>query len=161
MSESPDPSHDAQAEAEMAMRAMMGFSSFSERRPKKQSYTTPMNAPPVATDPKQTASGVPGPSEKHAGDEEQLVSSPHHPLPSSSATTPLPAPPQQTSYAFTSPQTGISYTAAELEEWSRGKVNARGDKVFFKPGFVSDDPWFRLRETGTGGNGEKGSSNSS
>ena len=51
----------------------------------------------------------------------------------------------QPAYAFTSPQTGISYTRQELEEWTRGKVNERGDKVYFKPGFVAEDPWSRLR----------------
>lgn len=49
-------------------------------------------------------------------------------------------------YAFISPETGISYTRSELDEWSRGKVNERGDTVFFKPGFVCEDPWFRLRD---------------
>ncbi|ETI25470.1 hypothetical protein G647_02243, partial [Cladophialophora carrionii CBS 160.54] len=48
-------------------------------------------------------------------------------------------------FVFTSPQTGISYTNQELDEWSRGKLNDQGDKVYFKPGFVDADPWSRLR----------------
>ncbi len=49
-------------------------------------------------------------------------------------------------YAFTSPETGVAYTRGELDQWSRGKVDGRGDTVFFKPGFVCADPWFRLRD---------------
>ncbi|KIX99701.1 uncharacterized protein Z520_04337 [Fonsecaea multimorphosa CBS 102226] len=162
MPESPESSHDAQADAELTMRAMMGFSSFSERRPKNQSHTSLMNAQHSTTDSKEPAPDAPGSSDfsdsRHPqafesqnppGDDEQM-SSLHNDL--SPNSTPYPAQQQQqTSYAFTSPQTGISYTSEELEQWSRGKVNARGDKVFFKPGFVSDDPWFRLR--GGAGNG--------
>jgi hypothetical protein len=55
---------------------------------------------------------------------------------------------QQANFMFTSPQTGISYTKQELEEWARGKINGQGDKVYFKPGFVDDDPWSRLRKKG-------------
>jgi hypothetical protein len=56
--------------------------------------------------------------------------------------------PQDPSYAYVSPETGVSYTAQELNEWGRGKINEHGDKVYFKPGFVIDDPWFRLRKSG-------------
>lgn len=49
-------------------------------------------------------------------------------------------------YAFVAPRTGISYTRAELDAWAKGKVNANGDLVYFKPAFVSEDPWFRLRD---------------
>ncbi|OCT47192.1 hypothetical protein CLCR_02693 [Cladophialophora carrionii] len=55
---------------------------------------------------------------------------------------------QQAICVFTSPETGISYTKQELDEWSRGKLNDQGDKVYFKPGFVDADPWSRLRGVG-------------
>lgn len=47
--------------------------------------------------------------------------------------------------AFTSPDGQTTYTRSELDELARGKPNSNGDLVFFKPGFVSEDPWFRLR----------------
>jgi hypothetical protein len=47
---------------------------------------------------------------------------------------------------YTNPVTGISFTHAELEELAYGKVNKHGIKVYFKPGFVNDDPWWRLKE---------------
>lgn len=48
--------------------------------------------------------------------------------------------------AFTSPETGISFTHEELKDLMEGKkINERGDKVYFKPGFVTNDPWARLR----------------
>jgi hypothetical protein len=62
--------------------------------------------------------------------------------------TNIPHQPQQPRYAFISTQTGISYTRAELDEWQNGKVNKRGDKVYFKPGFVDEDPWARLKNGG-------------
>ena len=54
-------------------------------------------------------------------------------------------------FVYTSP-TGVGFTKAELNAWARGKKNENGDLVFFKPGFISDDPWKRLRpETGNSG----------
>ena len=49
-------------------------------------------------------------------------------------------------YAFASPISNTYYTRAELEEWAKGKVNENGDTVYFKPGFVCEDPWARLRD---------------
>lgn len=49
-------------------------------------------------------------------------------------------------YAFTSPISNTYYTRSDLDEWARGKINANGDTVYFKPGFVSDDPWARHRD---------------
>ncbi|KIW80699.1 hypothetical protein Z517_07315 [Fonsecaea pedrosoi CBS 271.37] len=164
MSESPDQSDGANGDPEAAMRAMMGFSSFSERRPKHQSHTSATNAPAVETQSGKTAPGVPGSSDLSRSSHLQGVefesgsskTPGHEEHPSTlDQSTPLPAPPlphqqPQTNYAFVSPETGISFTPEELEELSRGKINARGDRVFFKPAFVADDPWFRLRRTGKG-----------
>lgn len=48
-------------------------------------------------------------------------------------------------YAFSSPISNTYYTREDLDAWARGKVNGNGDTVYFKPGFVSNDPWARLR----------------
>lgn len=47
---------------------------------------------------------------------------------------------------FTSAISNTNYTKADLEAWARGKKNPNGDLVFFKPGFISEDPWSRLRD---------------
>ncbi|OAL36463.1 hypothetical protein AYO20_04359 [Fonsecaea nubica] len=166
MSESPDQSDGAHGDPEAAMRAMMGFSSFSERRPKHQPHTSATNAPAVEIQSGKIAPGAPGSSDLSRSSHLQEVEfesgsseTPGHVKNPSvpDRSTPLPAPPPllhqqpQTNYAFVSPETGISFTPEELEELSRGKINARGDRVFFKPAFVADDPWFRLRRTGKGG----------
>ncbi|KIW24060.1 uncharacterized protein PV07_09797 [Cladophialophora immunda] len=169
MPEPPDPPYDEDVDTEAAMRAAMGFSSFSERRPKNQSHTSPTNASPTMTDSKEMTQGLQGLPDLSDSNPPRAIDGtkvsadePHLPTPPqlSSSSASLSAQPE-TSYAFTYPRTGVSYTSQELDAWSRGKTNERGDKVFFKPGFVSDDPWFRLRKTGQGGDdpggsGEKG-----
>jgi hypothetical protein len=65
-------------------------------------------------------------------------------------------------YAFSAPSTDTHYTRAELDEWARGRPNRHGDLVFFKPGFVCDDPWARHRDgkdVGSGGGDRKGKGN--
>ncbi|EXJ88031.1 hypothetical protein A1O1_04958, partial [Capronia coronata CBS 617.96] len=61
------------------------------------------------------------------------------------APTPTSTSTEQSTYAFSYPATNTFYTRAQLNEWAQGKVNARGDTVYFRPNFVSDDPWARLR----------------
>lgn len=44
--------------------------------------------------------------------------------------------------AYQNPTTGISLTRQQLDAYAKGEiVNEKGDVVFFKPGFVVDDPW--------------------
>ncbi|EXJ67708.1 uncharacterized protein A1O5_09054 [Cladophialophora psammophila CBS 110553] len=159
MPEPPHPFRDASTDPEAAMREMMGFSSFSMRRPKNPpdtSFTQVPSQSATLRDPVphvESSSGLPGsnPSQalksvKSPGEEQQrsILSQP------SSNSIPF-STQQQTTIIFTSPETGISYTSEELDEWTRGKINERGDKVYFKPGFVYNDPWFRFRNTGMGG----------
>ena len=72
---------------------------------------------------------------------------------------------QHSVYVFASPQTGIPYTKQDLEELARGRIDERGDRVYFKPGFVDDDPWSRLhngvqsRTKGGGGRGKRSREN--
>jgi hypothetical protein len=50
-----------------------------------------------------------------------------------------------TSYISPS-NTSYQLTASELNALRAGRPNARGDTVFFKPGFVDENPWKRLHE---------------
>ncbi|KAJ4609879.1 hypothetical protein HRR85_006152 [Exophiala dermatitidis] len=175
-------------DAEAAMRAMMGFASFSTRRPREQAqaiqyvdrlkaprslqsppHAEQMGAPPQANstfsthdtdsrDSFETLYSQPQPpaqsqAEAQLGDNND--GQPPYPQPAldeAASVLGMPPTPSErsysthgTSYAFSAPNSNTFYTRAELDEWARGKVNARGDVVYFKPAFVSDDPWARLR----------------
>ncbi|KAL2408603.1 hypothetical protein ABEF93_005443 [Exophiala dermatitidis] len=166
-------------DAEAAMRAMMGFASFSTRRPREQGqaprslqsppHAEQMGAPPQANstssthdtdsrDSFETSYSQPQPpaqsqAEAQLGDNNDAQPPYPQPAPDEAASVPgMPPTPSErsysthgTSYAFSAPNSNTFYTRAELDEWARGKVNARGDVVYFKPAFVSDDPWARLR----------------
>lgn len=57
-------------------------------------------------------------------------------------------PPEEPTY--TNPHTGIGLTKSELEQLARGdRFNARGDRIFFKPAFLTPDPWARVRTLST------------
>jgi hypothetical protein len=48
---------------------------------------------------------------------------------------------------YTNPVTGISFTRQQLYEYGQGqKTNEKGDVVFFRAGFVDEDPWKALRD---------------
>jgi hypothetical protein len=49
---------------------------------------------------------------------------------------------------YTNPVTGISFTHQELNDLRFGKVNEKGDLVYFKPSFVDLDPWAKLKGKG-------------
>lgn len=53
---------------------------------------------------------------------------------------------QQEPCAFTSPVSNTFYSRSDLDSWARGHINSDGDTVYFKPGFVSEDPWARAKE---------------
>ena len=47
--------------------------------------------------------------------------------------------------AYRNSSTGISLTRAELNAYGKGHVRIEeADAVYFKPGFVDDDPWRAL-----------------
>ncbi|KIX03439.1 uncharacterized protein Z518_06991 [Rhinocladiella mackenziei CBS 650.93] len=137
-----DESFDFDAEA--AMREEMGFSSFSTRRPKAQPDSSFQQSNTATTTNKQTdkttATNIDSsPNESSSTTKFRTQSSPTL----SSKTTLTTA--TSLAYVFTSPVSNTYYTRTDLEEWARGKVNANGDTVYFKPGFVSIDPWARNR----------------
>ncbi|KAJ9610764.1 hypothetical protein H2200_005541 [Cladophialophora chaetospira] len=157
MSETQESPDDVDLDPEAAMREMMGFSSFTTR-PKNRSdasasQTLPQGPATVhpSTGSNSIAVGIFNPLDRPHTKEQ-------HPMTSSTAETPTSLASQnQYAYAFTSPQTEIAYTRQELQELMNGKVNERGDKVYFKPGFVDEDPWSRLRKKEVGGDGAGGS----
>ncbi|KIW93851.1 uncharacterized protein Z519_05166 [Cladophialophora bantiana CBS 173.52] len=159
MPEPPHPFGDAYTDPEAAMREMMGFNSFSTRRPKNPPDTSLTQVSSHATtlrDPVpdvESSSGLWHSNHPQAPTSTKLpVDEPQRSIPSQPSSCSIPfSTQQQTTTIFTSPETGMSYTSEELDEWTRGKINERGDKVYFKPGFVCDDPWFRLRNTGMEG----------
>ncbi|KIW10434.1 hypothetical protein PV08_11398 [Exophiala spinifera] len=137
---SGQPNFDDDADA--AMHEMMGFSTFTERRKDKRFETT--FAPSLssssssATAAAATASQPGESSSKPASfgsslDGSKREQNQNH----GNEEAPV--------YAFSSPVSNTYYTREDLDAWARGKVNANGDTVYFKPGFVSDDPWARLR----------------
>ncbi|KIW66104.1 hypothetical protein PV04_08308 [Phialophora macrospora] len=153
MPEAQEPPASGQMDVDAAMREMMGFSSFNTR-PKNRSEN---NAAQFQSQ-KPTSSTMSTNNQDFSVISRSAVPSMSHPLklpqdPEQQMTS-VPAPDtvssipsrQQAIFMFTSPQTGISFTKQELDEWARGKINEQGDKVYFKPGFVDDDPWSRLRK---------------
>ena len=79
------------------------------------------------------------------------------PLPSSSASVEPhlhptsyfahPNQPSSSDIAYTSPTSpDYKLTSAELNALRNGRLNARGDMVFFKPGFIDENPWKALQE---------------
>ncbi|EXJ86796.1 hypothetical protein A1O3_03750 [Capronia epimyces CBS 606.96] len=155
---SEDPSFDADTDPESAMRQMMGFASFSTRRPREQ----PKVAFPVESrsltaqshQPQSNSTSTSAATEHHnALGSANSDSDTARPLPvtvletvSNDSIPPTPLQPrEQLAYMFTNPATNRFYTRTDLNDWAQGKVNARGDMVYFKPAFISDDPWARLR----------------
>ncbi|KAI1617262.1 hypothetical protein EDD36DRAFT_462117 [Exophiala viscosa] len=128
-----------EVDVEAAMREAMGFSSFAVRRPKEQSDTQSQDTFAPSS---MSASG----SNQVPLGEPRVFNEPTTETSLQSQPNQMSFTPQPPSYAFTSPISNTYYTRTDLEEWARGKVNANGDTVFFKPGFVSDDPWARLRD---------------
>jgi hypothetical protein len=48
---------------------------------------------------------------------------------------------------YTNPVTGLSFTRQQLYEYGQGrKTNERGDVVLFRPSFLDEDPWRKLRD---------------
>ncbi|KEF60786.1 uncharacterized protein A1O9_02348 [Exophiala aquamarina CBS 119918] len=132
MSDDPNFDHDA------AMREAMGFSSFAVRRPKDDSFPTQpdlRDQPQEHNEDMMTAS-TRGSFNTYSGTEN----------PSRDSLSVHESAPRSPEIVFTSSATNTNYTKAELDVWARGKRNLNGDLVFFKPGFISEDPWSRLRD---------------
>ena len=56
--------------------------------------------------------------------------------------------PNQQPTAYTSPSNpGYNLTPSDLQALRSGRPDARGDTVYFKPGFIDDNPWKALQET--------------
>ncbi|KIV79847.1 hypothetical protein PV11_07392 [Exophiala sideris] len=135
MSEEPA----AEIDMETAMREAMGFSSFAVRRPKNESDTQSQDTFAASSTSASGSNQVPL-GEPRVFNQSTTEPALQHQPDQASFT------PQPPTYAFTSPISNTYFTRTDLEELARGKVNANGDTVFFKPGFVSDDPWARLRD---------------
>ncbi|RVX73306.1 hypothetical protein B0A52_02948 [Exophiala mesophila] len=125
-------------DAEAAMREAMGFSSFAVRRPKQETVSDPSQSD-VA---QETQAATELPPLEHQGPSlvQRARNAPSH----GASGTALPDT-RTEQIAFTSPDGQTTYTRSELDEWARGKRNNNGDLVFFKPGFITEDPWSRLR----------------
>ncbi|KIW46938.1 uncharacterized protein PV06_02558 [Exophiala oligosperma] len=132
MSGQPDFDGDADA----AMRQMMGFGTFTERR---------KNNPPDTSFASSSAASQPGGS----SNEPTTSIGPTSLITPQHASQQVPQTQGQGDeepiYAFSSPVSNTYYTKEDLDRWARGMINANGDTVYFKPGFVSNDPWARLR----------------
>ncbi|KIV94955.1 hypothetical protein PV10_02669 [Exophiala mesophila] len=125
-------------DAEAAMRQAMGFSSFAVRRPKQETVSDPFQSD-IA---QETQAATDLPPAEHQGP--SLVQRARNASRQGASRTDLPGTSTE-QIAFTSPDGKTTYTRSELNEWARGKPNNNGDLVFFKPGFITEDPWSRLR----------------
>lgn len=100
----------------------------------KKELLTPTNADPSSSTSHSNPSIQPTLTSANAtplGPPNPTTSSSHNPRASSS---------------IKNPETSQPFTQSELDEFARGKLNANGDTIYFKPGFIVDDPWARARE---------------
>lgn len=157
------PESESEDDAEAAMHAMLGFSSFTTggQRPHRNANNTAHTHP--ATSSNATEVGI----RTHSSltqTKSPSEAGPQHPLPRKPQNGALPSNASTSISATARPfingtlQHGSRYTvesagsvphlANGVRDFSRPytRVNEKGDAVYFQPSFVEDDPWKNARE---------------